>query len=34
MDFVRYDDGRVAEHWGIVDLAGLMAQLHEEATAG
>jgi hypothetical protein len=27
MDFVRYEDGRVAEHWGIVDLAGLMAQL-------
>jgi hypothetical protein len=27
MDFVRYDDGRVAEHWGLVDLAGLQAQL-------
>ena len=27
MDFVRYDDGRIAEHWGIVDLAGLQAQL-------
>ena len=27
MDFVRYDDGRVAEHWNIVDLAGLRAQL-------
>src|SRR5258708_1303015 len=23
MDFVRYDEGRIAEHWGIVDLAGL-----------
>jgi predicted ester cyclase len=29
MDFVRYEDGRIAEHWGIVDLAGLMAQLQE-----
>lgn len=29
MDFVRYDEGRIAEHWGIVDLAGLMAQLEE-----
>lgn len=27
MDFVRYADGRIAEHWGIVDLAGLEAQL-------
>jgi steroid delta-isomerase-like uncharacterized protein len=27
MDVVRYRDGRVAEHWGIVDMAGLMAQL-------
>ncbi len=27
MDFVRYDDGRIAEHWNIVDLPGLMAQL-------
>jgi steroid delta-isomerase-like uncharacterized protein len=27
MDFVRYDDGKVAEHWGLVDLAGLQAQL-------
>jgi steroid delta-isomerase-like uncharacterized protein len=26
IDFVRYDDGRVAEHWGIVGLAGVMAQ--------
>ena len=30
MDFVRYEDGRVAEHWGIVDLAGLMGQLQGE----
>jgi len=27
MDFVRYQDGKVAEHWGLVDLAGLQAQL-------
>ena len=27
MDFVRYADGRVAEHWNIVDFAGLMQQL-------
>lgn len=27
MDFVRYRDGRVAEHWNIVDMAGLMDQL-------
>ena len=27
MDFVRYRDGRVAEHWNVVDVAGLMAQL-------
>ncbi len=27
MDFVRYRDGKVAEHWGIVDIAGLMHQL-------
>lgn len=27
MDFVRYRDGKVAEHWGIVDVAGLMRQL-------
>lgn len=27
MDFVRYKDGKVAEHWGIVDLADLRAQL-------
>lgn len=29
MDFVRYEDGRIAEHWGIVDLAGLMAELED-----
>jgi len=28
MDFVRYEDGRIAEHWNIVDVAGLMAQLN------
>ena len=27
MDFVRYEDGRIAEHWNVVDVAGLMAQL-------
>ena len=27
MDFVRYDDGAIAEHWNVVDVAGLMAQL-------
>ena len=27
MDFVRYRDGKVAEHWNIVDIAGLMQQL-------
>ena len=27
MDFVRYRDGRIAEHWNIVDVAGLMQQL-------
>ena len=27
MDFVRYRDGKVAEHWNIVDFAGLMQQL-------
>ena len=27
MDFVRYRDGLVAEHWNVVDFAGLQAQL-------
>jgi steroid delta-isomerase-like uncharacterized protein len=27
MDFVRYEHGRIAEHWNVVDVAGLMAQL-------
>jgi len=27
MDFVRYRDGKVVEHWGVVDQAGLAAQL-------
>ena len=27
MDFVRYRDGKVVEHWSIVDVAGLMRQL-------
>jgi predicted ester cyclase len=30
MDFVRYRDGRLSEHWNIVDVAGLMAQLGGE----
>ena len=29
MDFVRYRDGKVTEHWNIVDFAGLMRQLGE-----
>jgi steroid delta-isomerase-like uncharacterized protein len=27
MDVVRYRDGRIAEHWSVVDLAGLREQL-------
>jgi steroid delta-isomerase-like uncharacterized protein len=27
MDFVRYEDGKIAEHWNVVDIAGLLAQL-------
>ncbi|MDX6376601.1 MAG: hypothetical protein QOE98_904, partial [Gaiellaceae bacterium] len=27
MDFVRYEDSKIAEHWNVVDVAGLMAQL-------
>ena len=27
MDFVRYRDGMIVEHWNVVDLAGLQAQL-------
>jgi steroid delta-isomerase-like uncharacterized protein len=27
MDFVRYEDGMIAEHWNVIDVAGLMAQL-------
>ena len=27
MDFVRYRDGQLVEHWNIVDVVGLMAQL-------
>jgi steroid delta-isomerase-like uncharacterized protein len=27
MDFVRFRDGKVSEHWNVVDMAGLMAQL-------
>ncbi|HET7714052.1 MAG TPA: ester cyclase [Bauldia sp.] len=28
MDFVRYRDGKITEHWNIVDMAGLMEQLN------
>ena len=31
MDFVRYEGGKVAEHWNIVDMAGLMQQLRDGA---
>jgi len=27
IDFVRFRDGKIAEHWNIVDMAGLMRQL-------
>ena len=27
MDFVRYRDGLIVEHWNVVDFAGLQAQL-------
>ena len=27
MDFVRYRDGKIVEHWNIVDQAGLLQQL-------
>ena len=27
MDFVRFREGKVVDHWNIVDVAGLMAQL-------
>ncbi len=27
MDFVRYRDGRIAEHWNVVDLESLWEQL-------
>ncbi len=30
MDFVRYRDGRIAEQWNVVDVAGLMQQLTAE----
>jgi predicted SnoaL-like aldol condensation-catalyzing enzyme len=26
MDFVRYEDGKITEHWNVVDVAGLLAQ--------
>jgi steroid delta-isomerase-like uncharacterized protein len=27
MDFVRVQNGQITDHWNIVDVAGLMAQL-------
>ncbi len=30
MDFCRYRDGRMTEHWNIVDVPGLLAQLGVE----
>ena len=30
MDYVRYRDGRGTEHWNIVDVAGMLAQLGVE----
>jgi predicted SnoaL-like aldol condensation-catalyzing enzyme len=27
MDFVRYREGQIVEHWNIVDQAGLLQQL-------
>jgi steroid delta-isomerase-like uncharacterized protein len=30
MDFLRYRDGRAVEHWNIVDVPGLLAQLGVE----
>ena len=32
MDFVRYADGKIAEHWNIVDMAGLTRQLGTDAS--
>jgi predicted SnoaL-like aldol condensation-catalyzing enzyme len=26
-DFVRHRDGQIVEHWNIVDVAGLLAQM-------
>ena len=27
IDIVRFDDGRIAEHWNVGDVAGLLHQL-------
>lgn len=32
MDFVRVQDGKITDHWNIVDVAGLLAQLGEPPT--
>jgi predicted ester cyclase len=34
MDCVRYRDGKLTEHWNIVDVAGLMAQLGVDQGGG
>jgi predicted ester cyclase len=34
MDTIRLENGRFVEHWGIVDQAGLMAQLGVSPAAG
>jgi steroid delta-isomerase-like uncharacterized protein len=34
MDFLRLEDGGIAEHWNVVDVAGLMHQLGEGAGEG
>jgi predicted ester cyclase len=39
IDIVRFEDGKVVEHWGIADQMGLMLQLglipsRERATVG
>jgi steroid delta-isomerase-like uncharacterized protein len=33
MEIWRLADGKIAERWGVVDVAGLLAQLEDETTA-
>jgi predicted SnoaL-like aldol condensation-catalyzing enzyme len=33
MDFVRVRDGKITDHWNVVDVAGLMQQLGVAAGA-